>query len=326
MSVQATLLRVVATYAALRADVDAAELEAADRTDAIEVIAAVSVLAVLADVDALAVACAPAAMDLDVKAVVLDAMVELGEYLVYREFFDAFSSRDEAVTAIEKRVTDPVFVADAAVVSPRPGVDESLSASEQLAMLTAKRLADVVAAIDAASVMSFSMLDGAALSDGPHPTDVASIGAQKPVGDAASASDAAAVATLKALAEAVAASDAAILTWLAIREEQDGVLAVDAAALSATLAPTDATSAADGVLLLAVSKAIADAAAAADLASLALARAAADAAATADAHALTHSKRRADAVACREAGMVSLSEYAIDYFDEDYVLSDMSAF
>lgn len=326
MSASATLLRVAVTYAALLAEVEASQLEAADRTEAVEAVAAISLLAVLADVDALAAVCSPAVMDVAARAVVLDVLVEVGEYLVYREFVDAFATGDAVVVELEKRLSDPVAADDVATVSPMPGANDPLSTSELLVMLSAKRLADAVTAVDSASVMSFSVLGGAALSDGPHPADAAALEATKPVADVASAPDAAAIAAGKALADAISASDAAVLTWLSIREEWDGVLADDDVALNLTIAASDSAAAADGALLLDLAKAMADAAVAADLAQLALSRAVSDAVAAADAHAMLHSKLRVEAVMPMDGGTLSLSEYAIDYFDEDYVLSDVSAF
>lgn len=325
MSYRAQLLRAAVTYVALEAELRLEDLSVEERAEILDAVAAISLLAVWADVDAMAAAFNASELSLVDRTVVLEVVAELGEFLRKVTFADGFVVADETSLLVDKLVSDEARAEDDFDMAQTPGVGDQASVAEQLLAMVTKRLSDQVSLIDAIALKGLSSGSGA-FSEGASAADLAALSLSTQRSDTVTTSDAAALLAFKDFQDSATAADVALLTWSATLEHTDTVSTSEGFAKTIGPGLDDSVQFADTVFVMSVSKAIAETATAAEAVGLALSRVFTDSSSVSDSATSQMSKRPADQVTPTDAGTVSLSEYATDFFDEDYVLSDVRSF
>ncbi len=325
MSYSAQLLRAAVTYVALEADLRLEDLSVDERAQLLDAAAAISLLAVLADADVMAPMFRASELSVSERIGVLEVVAELGEFFRRLALGDSFSSTDDTTLSIGKFVYDEVTGEDDVVISQEPGIGDQWSASDQLLASVIKRLADEVSLIESTSLKNMSSTAGA-FAEGLTLVELAAMLASKVMSDTAAASDAAALTAAKDFYESVSSADEALLTWSCILESADTASVGDEFSLQVEPAASDSVSFADAIFAMSAAKAIAETVTAAELAALIFTMPESDSASVSDASAAMVTKRPSEQVSTAEVGTVALSDYAIDYFDEDYVLTDVRSF
>lgn len=327
MNVRAALLRAIALYRKLRAEAKAEHLEAEERAEVFEALATVSVLAVLTDLDRPEVRPAAVGLGADMTAATLAVIVSLGEFFAEREATDGVGTVDAfKVKALAKWCPDQFLVSDAFTRQSTKGLGDAATSVEQLVFSIARELADVVLAVDQHSALLFGASGGRG-DDLVGVADHAGLSSDKEEADSASASDAASAHPLKGVDDALEVVDELARAWWALREFWDGPVAVsDAHALEIGPRPTSAIGPMVESLVLALDAGISDLALLLETAALSAGIAVADAPTATDVAVASTSLKRQDTASGADAGIVSLSDYAVDYFAEDYVLTDTQTF